>query len=62
MFVDLFIFYMAVGLVTNWAVALYCLFTGEFDEMEVDPMNFFLTIPIWPLTIWNVITSFTNKE
>ncbi len=59
---DYFIFYMGVGLVINWLVALFALFTDDEGLVEVDAMNFFLTIPAWPYTLYNFICSFFNKD
>lgn len=55
---DILIYYMIVGLVINWGVALYTIFVFDEDhEIEVDAMNFFLTIPIWPITLWEIISA-----
>ncbi len=59
---DYFIFYMSVGLVINWLVALFALFTDDEGFVEVDAMNFFLTIPVWPITLFNIISSFFEKD
>lgn len=56
---DIFLFYMIVGLVINWGVGLWGML---FEEVEIDPMGFILTIPVWPLTVWNIITSFTDRS
>lgn len=59
---DYFIYYMSVGLVINWLVALFALFTDEEGIVEIDAMNFFLTIPIWPVTLYNIISSFFERD
>lgn len=53
---------MIIGLVINWGVALFALYTDDEGIVEIDAMNFFLTIPIWPLTLYNIISSFFEKD
>lgn len=57
--IEFILFYFGVGLIVNWGVALWGMI---FEYEDIDPMGFILTIPIWPLTVWNIITSFTNGE
>lgn len=59
---DYFIYYMGVGLIINWLIALFALYTDDEGFVEVDAMNFFLTIPIWPITLFNIISSFFEKD
>lgn len=59
---EYFYFYMGVGLVINWIIALTALYANDDGMVEVDAMNFFLTIPAWPLTLWNIISSFFERE
>lgn len=59
---DYFIFYMGVGLVINWLVALFALYVDNEGFVEVDAMNFFLTIPVWPITLYNIICSFFERN
>lgn len=59
---ELFMFYMGVGLVLNWVIALYVMFTDPDRVYELDVANFFLTIPIWPLTLYEIISSFFVRD
>lgn len=59
---DYFIFYMGVGLVINWIIALIAIYADDEGVVEVDAMNFFLTIPAWPNTLWNIISGFFERE
>lgn len=59
---EYFIYYMGVGLIINWLVALFALYTDDEGLVEIDAMNFFLTIPTWPLTLWNIISNLSERD
>lgn len=61
---DIAIFYMIVGYAVNNIIALVALY-GDSDEdvyTEIDFPNFILTIPIWPLTLFQVIGAIFSKD
>ena len=59
---DIFYLYMIIGLVVNWGVSLFALYGDEGDEIEIDAFNFFLTIPTWPITVYNIVRSLISKD
>lgn len=60
---DILIFYMIVGYFVNNAIALIALYgDDEGAETEVDFTNFILTIPIWPVTLYEVIAAIFSKD
>lgn len=62
MIFDIIVFYMIVGLIVNWGLALVAIYGDDIGEVEVDFMGFFLTIPVWPLTIYSLISSFFGRD
>lgn len=53
---------MIVGLIINWGLALVALLGSEDEFMEVNMSHLLLTIPVWPLTLWQLVSSFTGKD
>lgn len=62
MLTDMFIFYMIVGYFVNNIIALVALYEDGGDDAEIDFTNFILTIPIWPLTLYQVIAALLSKD
>ena len=60
--IDFIVFYMVVGYFINNAVALIAIYGDDGDELGIDLTNFILTIPIWPVTLFEVIASIFSKD
>lgn len=52
---------MIVGLVVNWGVSLFVVY-GEDEGLAIDPMDFFLTIPTWPITLYGIVQALIRKD
>jgi hypothetical protein len=54
---------MIVGYFVNNIIALFALYGEDEDQFaEIDFTNFILTIPIWPLTLFQMISAFFSKD
>jgi hypothetical protein len=58
---DILIFYMVVGYAVNNSFALITLYS-EGDYVEIDFVKLILTIPVWPLTVYQTIAAVFSKD
>lgn len=62
MFIDFLIYYAAIGLAFNWIMALIAILSDPYGMTKVDMGAFILTIPVWPLSLYQLIASFFVGE